>query len=40
MTEFQQLRFQTSDGAGLNLLSAGTGKPLVMIPGWSQMPAR
>jgi pimeloyl-ACP methyl ester carboxylesterase len=36
MTEFQQLRFQTSDGAGLNLLSAGSGKPLVMIPGWSQ----
>jgi pimeloyl-ACP methyl ester carboxylesterase len=29
-------RIVTSDGVGLNALEAGTGKPLVLIPGWSQ----
>jgi non-heme chloroperoxidase len=28
--------FTTSDGVKLHYLEAGTGKPLVMIPGWSQ----
>ncbi|WOO43344.1 alpha/beta hydrolase [Rubellicoccus peritrichatus] len=28
--------FETSDGARLHYLEAGSGPPLVMIPGWSQ----
>ena len=30
---------QMSDGAELNLLSAGSGPPLLMLPGWSQSAA-
>lgn len=29
-------RIVVSDGVGLNALEAGSGKPLVLIPGWSQ----
>jgi len=29
-------RVVTSDGVGLNVLEAGSGRALVMIPGWSQ----
>jgi len=32
----KQYRITTSDGVGLNVLEAGSGHPLVMIPGWSQ----
>ena len=32
--------FTTSDGVKLNYLEAGSGKPLVMIPGWSQTAAQ
>jgi pimeloyl-ACP methyl ester carboxylesterase len=32
--------FTTSDGVRLHYLEAGTGKPLVMIPGWSQTAAQ
>jgi non-heme chloroperoxidase len=32
-------KFKTSDGAVLNYIEAGKGKPLVMIPGWSQTAA-
>lgn len=28
--------FKTSDGVGLNFLDTGSGKPLVMLHGWSQ----
>ncbi|HEX5751792.1 MAG TPA: alpha/beta hydrolase [Archangium sp.] len=31
--------FVTSDGVGLHYLEAGRGKPLVLIPGWSQTAA-
>ena len=30
---------QLSDGAVLNAIEAGSGQPLVMIPGWSQSAA-
>jgi non-heme chloroperoxidase len=36
MGEFEQHQFRTGDGASLNFLSAGSGRPLVMSPGWSQ----
>ena len=39
MSEFERLAFQTNDGAKLNLLTSGSGRPLVMIPGWSQTAA-
>ena len=32
--------FTTSDGVKLNYLEVGSGKPLVMIPGWSQTAAQ
>jgi pimeloyl-ACP methyl ester carboxylesterase len=32
----KQHRITTSDGVGLNVLEAGNGRPLVLIPGWSQ----
>ncbi|MGA1289392.1 MAG: alpha/beta fold hydrolase, partial [Rubrivivax sp.] len=32
----KQHRITTSDGVGLNVLEAGSGRPLVLIPGWSQ----
>ena len=32
--------FTTSDGVKLHYLEAGTGKPLVLIPGWSQTAAQ
>ena len=32
----KQHRITTSDGVGLNILEAGSGRPLVLIPGWSQ----
>lgn len=32
-------QFTTSDGVQLHYLEAGSGKPLVMIPGWSQSAA-
>lgn len=32
--------FTTSDGVKLHYLEAGSGKPLVMIPGWSQTAAQ
>lgn len=31
---------QTSDGVRLNCLEAGRGRPLVMVPGWSQTAAQ
>jgi pimeloyl-ACP methyl ester carboxylesterase len=36
MDEFQRKTFKTSDGAELSYISAGRGKPLVLIHGWSQ----
>ncbi|MEG4115303.1 MULTISPECIES: alpha/beta hydrolase [unclassified Microcoleus] len=36
MDEFQRTRFKTSDGAELSYISAGKGKPIVLIHGWSQ----
>lgn len=36
MNEFQRKTFKTSDGAELSYISAGKGKPLVLIHGWSQ----
>ncbi len=33
---YEAIQVQTSDGAVLNILEAGSGQPLVMIPGWSQ----
>jgi pimeloyl-ACP methyl ester carboxylesterase len=32
--------FTTSDGVRIHYLEAGMGKPLVMIPGWSQTAAQ
>ncbi|MEH2027060.1 alpha/beta fold hydrolase [Nostoc sp.] len=32
----QRKTFRTSDGAALNYISAGQGKPIVMLHGWSQ----
>jgi len=31
---------KTADGVRLNVLEAGRGKPLVLIPGWSQTAAQ
>ena len=39
MSDFERLAFKTNDGANLNLLTSGSGRPLVMIPGWSQTAA-
>jgi len=36
INSFKSGYFKTSDGAKLNYLEAGSGQPLVMIPGWSQ----
>ncbi len=36
MDEFQRKTFRTSDGAQLSCISAGRGKPIVLIHGWSQ----
>src|SRR5262249_56937448 len=33
---FKEGWFTTNDGVKLHYLEAGSGKPLVMIPGWSQ----
>ncbi|MGB8401657.1 alpha/beta fold hydrolase [Bradyrhizobium sp.] len=33
---FKEAWFTTNDGVKLHYLEAGSGKPLVMIPGWSQ----
>lgn len=38
--EFKEGSFTTSDGVRLHYLEAGSGKPLVMIPGWSQTAAQ
>ena len=35
-TEYQSKHFTTSDGVRLHYLEAGSGKPLVLIHGWSQ----
>lgn len=32
----KQHRITTSDGVGLNVLEAGSGRPLMLVPGWSQ----
>ncbi len=34
--EIKQGSFTTSDGATLNYLESGKGRPVVMVPGWSQ----
>lgn len=39
MTRIEQSSIETSDGTRLNLLEAGSGAPLVMLPGWSQTAA-
>jgi len=39
MAEIRQQRLTTSDGVELNLLEAGSGAPLLLIPGWSQTAA-
>lgn len=36
MGQRKSKRFTTSDGVKLHYLEAGSGQPLVMIPGWSQ----
>ncbi|MBW4624660.1 MAG: alpha/beta fold hydrolase [Brasilonema octagenarum HA4186-MV1] len=36
MDEFQRKTFKTSDGAELSYISAGRGKSIVLIHGWSQ----
>ena len=33
---FKEGWFTTNDGVKLHYLEAGSGKPLVMVPGWSQ----
>ncbi len=38
--QIQQKSVTTSDGVRLNVLEAGRGKPLVMVPGWSQTAAQ
>ena len=37
--EIRQGSFKTSDGVKLNYLESGRGRPIVMIPGWSQTAA-
>lgn len=39
MASIQQGSIEASDGARLNLLEAGEGAPLLMLPGWSQTAA-
>ncbi len=39
MPEIRKRRVSTSDGVELNLLEAGAGAPLLLIPGWSQTAA-
>lgn len=39
MAQIEKRRLTTSDGVGLNLLEAGSGPPLLLIPGWSQSAA-
>jgi pimeloyl-ACP methyl ester carboxylesterase len=39
MSEIKQTRLVTSDGVELSLLEAGSGSPLLMLPGWSQTAA-
>lgn len=36
MDEFQRKVFKSSDGAELSYISAGEGKPIILIHGWSQ----
>jgi non-heme chloroperoxidase len=38
--EIKEGFFTTSDGVRLHYLEAGSGKPLIMIPGWSQTAAQ
>ena len=38
MDEFKSAHFVTSDGVRLHYLDAGSGPPLVFVPGWT-MPA-
>jgi non-heme chloroperoxidase len=38
-TAVQEHQFTTNDGVQLHYLEAGSGRPLVMIPGWSQSAA-
>ncbi|MBQ6394867.1 MAG: alpha/beta hydrolase, partial [Atopobiaceae bacterium] len=35
MEGFTEGRFRTSDGVSLRYLHAGTGTPLIMVPGWA-----
>ena len=37
--EIKQGSFVTSDGVKINYLESGRGRPVVMIPGWSQTAA-
>ncbi|MCP4192748.1 MAG: alpha/beta hydrolase [Planctomycetaceae bacterium] len=39
MIEFKRTNVTTSDEARLNILEAGSGPPLLLIPGWSQTAA-
>jgi pimeloyl-ACP methyl ester carboxylesterase len=39
-TEIKEGYFTTNDGYRLHYIEAGSGKPLVMIPGWSQTAAQ
>jgi len=39
MSEIEQTQLVTSDGVELSLLEAGSGSPLMMLPGWSQTAA-
>ncbi|MEE3326671.1 MAG: alpha/beta hydrolase [Myxococcota bacterium] len=39
MAETTERILSTSDGAGLHVLEAGSGEPLLMLPGWSQTAA-
>ena len=39
MSKIKQTRLVTSDGVELSLLEAGSGSPLMMLPGWSQTAA-
>lgn len=36
MSDFKKTTVTTTDGATLHLLEAGSGSPLLLIPGWSQ----
>ena len=39
VVQIRKRRLTLSDGVGLNLLEAGAGAPLLLIPGWSQTAA-